>query len=54
MVIAAAIVLALLTAAGIYIANKRDTSSTAEAQPPNVRIMNDNTQATHHLTAISL
>ncbi len=42
-VIAAAIVLALLSAAGILIANKKDSNPNSDSSQPNVRMMEDNT-----------
>ena len=43
-VIAAAIALALLAAAGVYIINKKDSNPATGSAPPNVRIMEDNSQ----------
>ena len=42
-VIAAAVVLALLAAAGIYIVNRKDSNPAADSSQPNVRIMEGNT-----------
>ena len=44
-VIAAAIVLALLTAAGVYIINNRDSNPNTDSSQPNVRIMEDKSQS---------
>ena len=46
MIIAAAVLLALLIAAGILLTNKKDSNPEAEASQPNVRIMEDTTTIT--------
>ena len=45
MIIAAAVLLALLTAAGILLINKNDSAPTGEPEQPNVRIMEESTLA---------
>ena len=45
-IIAAAVLLALLTAAGILLTNKKDSAPEAETPQPNVRIMEDTTTIT--------